>query len=361
MTAARGATQRDRAPAVSVTLAVRDGARFLPAALESLLGQSFRDFELIAVDDGSRDETPAILEGYAARDKRIVLLRNDKGRGLAASLNRAVAASRAPLLARADGDDLYHSDRLARQIAHLAAHPDIGVLSCGYRRIDADGRLIDIRTPLTGDAIIRFQMLFMNALLHPGAMVRTEMLRRVGGYDEAYWTAQDSDLWARLLQHTRMDNLPEPLVDYRIHTANTTKTRGEAGRNLSLSVPARLLGAYLGRPLSPEGIRAPVDLYGGFVTLTLEEAIAGEVFLQELLRVARGRESGAVLRHFRRRVSAGLIRQGRTASADQAGPLLRAALRWWPGSATARGILSTALQRRRPRPSHAAAAQSGSE
>ncbi len=127
------------APAVSVLLAVRDGERHLSEALDSLLAQSMRDFELIVVDDGSTDRTGAILAGTAARDDRLRLLRNDVNAGLPRALNRGLEVARAPLLARADADDVYRSDRLARQFAHMMANPQIGVLSSGYNRIDDIG------------------------------------------------------------------------------------------------------------------------------------------------------------------------------------------------------------------------------
>lgn len=331
------------APALSVLLSVKDGERYLAESLDSLLAQSFADFELIAVDDGSRDATPAILADYAARDPRLRIETRPENRGLASGLNLALSRARAPVCARADADDLYARDRFEKQMARMAAEPGLGLLSCAFHRIDGEGRRIDTKPATTGDAFMRFQMLFMNPILHPGVMFRTELARRAGGYDEGYFTAEDSDFWARLAPLTRMDNLPEPLVSYRIHAASMVRTRDEAGRNLSLSVPRRLLSAYLGRELDQEEARAAVELYQGFTIMTPELALAGDRLLREVRRAARGREPAAVRAAFRRQAASGLLRQAWQSSrpADAAALHLRA-LRWRPSRSALGGLARAA-------------------
>lgn len=304
-------------PAVSVLMAVRDGARHLPRTLDSLSAQTFRDFELIAVDDGSTDETPSILSAMAARDPRVRVLRNEVGIGLPASLNRGLEAVRAPIVARADGDDIYHPDRLARQYAHLAANPGIGVLSCGYNRIDAEGRRRDTRIPVQGPARLRFRMLFMNPLLHSGAMFRLDPVLAAGGYDPAYWTAQDSDLWARLSAGTPMDNLPDILVDYRVHDTSIMRTRGDGGQRLSLTVPARLQAAYLGSE-APHAAEAAAlfQSFGWLDRHTIRRGVAG---LRAIRDIARRVESRDLAQDFAWHVAASLSRQARWHSGDAAG------------------------------------------
>lgn len=298
-------------PLVDILLAVRDGARYLPAALDGLLAQHLREFRLLVVDDASTDETAAILAGAAARDRRITVLRNDTPTGLPASLNRGLAECTAPFLARADADDLYAPERLSSQLQRLLVDPGLGVLSCGYHRIDADGRRLGTVVPVSGHQRLRFHMLFMNGLLHPGVMLRTELLRRVGGYDTSYWTAQDSDLWARLSPLARIDNLEAPLVSYRVHPASVMKTRGRAGRELSLSVPQRLLSRYLDRAVSLPHTRALVGLYQGFETLDARSLDTALTLMRELDRQVRVREPAPVVRFFHGRVRQALIRQAR--------------------------------------------------
>ncbi len=298
-------------PAVSVLMAARNGVEYLAPALGSLVRQTLTDFELVIVDDASDPPARTELARWAAKDARIVVLTNDSRAELAASLNRGLERCRSPIIARADADDIYEPRRLERQMAYLADNPKIGVLSCAYHRIDENGRRIDTKQALTGPDRIRFQMLFMNSLLHPGAMFRASLVRSVGGYDPRYWTAQDSDLWARLLPLTAFDNLDEPLVSYRYHPDSIVRTRGEAGRALSLTVPARLQAQFLGRPVSNDDVRAIVDTFQSFSPLPCGVVMRGERGLAEIRRRAAALETAAVRSHFRTAVAKSLARQAR--------------------------------------------------
>ncbi len=295
-------------PSVSVLLAAHNEERHLPEALDTLLAQTFDDFELVAVDDASTDRTPEVLAEYAARDGRVRVVRNEENRRLAGSLNRGLGLCRAGLVARADADDTYHPERLARQVAFMRANPDVGLLSTACWKVYESGRR-DLLVHPTDDAEIRVRDLFVNSFLHPGVMYRADLVRSVGGYDEAFWTAQDVDLWARLLPLTRVANLADPLVTYRVHSAQTTKTRGEAGHGLGLSVRQRVLSAYLGRDVSLDETRAAVRLYKGNRPLTGEHTRVGLGVLREVGREVRRREPAQAARFHRRAVGEALVRQ----------------------------------------------------
>ncbi|MHB9878481.1 glycosyltransferase family 2 protein [Pacificimonas sp. ICDLI1SI03] len=297
-------------PEISVLMAVRDGDAFLPETLASLQAQTERNFEMIVVDDGSRDGTPQILHAAAAHDARIRVLRNDAGIGVTESLNRGLAACRAPLVARADADDLHHPERLAAELAFMRATPDVDVVSCAFGRINASGQPLAKTTSLvTGSETIRFEMLLSNCLLHPGVMFRADAVRAAGGYDTAFPNAQDSELWARMRMTSRMENLPPELVRYRVHPRSVTRRRGSEGERISLKVPARELSAYLGVNFTPESVRPMVRLYQGHEALVFEDIIAGERDLRSLLQVARRRESPAIVSYLRQRTANALLRQ----------------------------------------------------
>ena len=172
-------------PGVSVLMAVRDGAGHLAETVASLAAQ--RDpgggIEFVVVDDASTDATPRLLAEWAARDDRVRIVAVEAPMGLARALNLGLEAVRAPLVARADADDLYAPDRLARQAAAFRAAPRLDALSTGYMRIDEAGDELGAVVPVTGPEIIRFRMLWTNSLLHPGVMARTQALRAAGGYD----------------------------------------------------------------------------------------------------------------------------------------------------------------------------------
>jgi glycosyltransferase involved in cell wall biosynthesis len=211
-----------RVPAVSVVLAVRDGVPWIDEAIASVLAQTDGDLELIVVDDGSTDATPARLA--ALTDPRVRVLRQAPA-GLTAALNRAVAAARGDLVARLDADDVALPERLARQRAFLTAHPEVGVLGTAAKEVDAAGAPVrEVRPPID-DAAIRRALIRANPFVHSSVMVRRALLGQVGGYDERIAVAQDYDLWMRLARVTGLANLGEVLVVRRLAPGRVSSAR----------------------------------------------------------------------------------------------------------------------------------------
>ncbi|WP_294240133.1 glycosyltransferase [uncultured Sphingomonas sp.] len=206
-------------PRITVALSVYDNAAYLSAALDSILAQSFGDFELLAVNDGSTDGSAAILDDYAARDSRVRVI-HQANQGLIPSLNRIVEAARAPYIARMDGDDIALPERFARQVAFLDAHPDHGVVGTQIRGITPTGALRQdhvVDHPVDFDRIVEALASDRpgSPLCHPSVMMRRDLVRAVGGYRAAYRHCEDYDLWLRLAERTRMANLSERLMLYR--------------------------------------------------------------------------------------------------------------------------------------------------
>jgi glycosyltransferase involved in cell wall biosynthesis len=201
-------------PRVSVLLPVRDGERYLREAVESILGQTFTDFELIALDDGSTDATPAILDELAARDERVVVERHSPA-GLTAALNAAAARARAPYLARMDADDIALPDRFALQVAFLDAHPDVAVIGGAYDEIDDAGRVARTITYPTGHDAIARAMRRHNCILHSTVTMRADAFAEAGGYRLEH--AEDYDLWLRIARRRKLANLSEVVLRYRRH------------------------------------------------------------------------------------------------------------------------------------------------
>jgi len=210
------------APAVSVVMAVRDGAPWVAGAIESILGQTLTDLELIVVDDGSTDDTPLLLAWV--RDPRLVVERQAHT-GLTRALGRALARARAPLVARLDADDVARPDRLERQRAFLAAHPEVGLLGTAARVVDEAGREVGTIQPPEDDTTIRRALIRRNPFVHSSIMARRALVAQAGGYDPDFPVAQDYDLWLRLGQLTRMANLPEALVTRRLVAGRVTAAR----------------------------------------------------------------------------------------------------------------------------------------
>jgi hypothetical protein len=330
-------------PRASFVLAVRDGEPHLRESLESVLAQTFADFELVVVDDGSSDGSREIVRSY--RDPRIRLLENGRGLGLAPSLNRGIREARGELLARQDADDVSEPERLARQVAHLDAHPEVALLGCAAREVDSRGRhLRDVALPRDA-AAIRWAMLFSCPFVHTAVVFRRSALERVGPYDERFSYSMDYDLWLRIAREFPVANLPEPLVRYRVHEGSMTGAGGARtgeGARLRLALFAGLLGTAaddpqaagrhaalealvrgLDRPLPVEAVeRAAAELPAVHRGFAAHFGMGGAEASRHGAEVRRA-VAGAVLRR------AGAARQG--GSARDALRLLRAAAALHPG------------------------------
>jgi hypothetical protein len=237
-------------PRVSVVISVHNGERYLRQSIDSVIAQTFGNFELLIVDDGSTDGTPAILAAYD--DPRIVLMSNGENKGLAASLNMAFEACRGEFIARLDADDAALPERLERQVAYLDAHPETGIVGSACLLMDGDGREAGLVLSPPTDLEIRWRSLAGNPFQHPAVMVRREVLDRYGlRYDPAYRTAQDYELWIRLLGHTQGANLEQPLVRRRVHGATLSAVEGGAQSDNHISVAlAAITGVWSDHPLT---------------------------------------------------------------------------------------------------------------
>jgi glycosyltransferase involved in cell wall biosynthesis len=202
---------------VSVVMPVRDAGPTVAAAVESLLAQTERAWELVAVDDGSTDATASILEGAAGRDTRIRVIRGE-GRGLVAALDAGLAAASGDLIARLDADDVCAPGRLALQRAHLDAHPEVGLVASRVRfggdpRAAAGfARYVEWSNRLLTHEDISLARFVESPLVHPSVMFRRGLVERGGGYRAGDFP-EDYELWLRWLEAgVRMEKLAEPLL-----------------------------------------------------------------------------------------------------------------------------------------------------
>ena len=204
------------APEVTVLMTVFNGGRFLAPAMESILCQSWEDFEFVIVDDASTDGSVGVLNQFAANDRRIRLILNKENSGQTAGLNQGLREARGRWIARQDADDLSLPGRLAAQMSHAARFPDLVLVGVNGWVIDEGGKRMGlIHVPLS-DAGIRWSMPFQNPFIHPGVIFRRVM---PGGnavaYCEDFRICQDWELWSRIADEGRLANLPERLVCYR--------------------------------------------------------------------------------------------------------------------------------------------------
>ncbi|WP_271078656.1 glycosyltransferase [Aurantiacibacter sp. MUD61] len=218
-------TQYSPSPALSVAMSVYNGERFLAPAIQSVLDQSFGDFEFLILDDGSTDSSRAIIEEFAARDTRIKPILREN-RGLVASLNQLLETAAAPLVARMDADDICRHNRFEKQIAFLAAHPDHGVVGSWSEDIDENGQpwfTGGVDHAVTNEEMKAVAACGGQLLVHPAVMYRKDIVLGVGGYHAAFRHCEDYDLWLRLASETKMANIPERLLRYRHYPDQVSK------------------------------------------------------------------------------------------------------------------------------------------
>jgi glycosyltransferase involved in cell wall biosynthesis len=201
--------------AVTVLMAVHNGERHLQPAIDSILSQTWRDFEFLIVDDGSTDHTAGILASY--RDSRVRVRTIDRNVGLSAALNEGLRLAQAPLVARQDADDLSEPDRLASQVAVMAERPTLALLGSQAVALAEDGTPTGTVFRCVEPAAIRWFSGFDNPFIHTSVMFRSDMVRALGGFNGAYDPfSQDYDLWSRLMENHAVANLPDKLVRYRV-------------------------------------------------------------------------------------------------------------------------------------------------
>lgn len=219
---------------VSVLMSIYNNEAYLPAALDSILQQTFSDFELIAIDDCSTDDSWEILTGYAAGDSRIRPIRNPENIGLTRSLNQGWALARGKYIARMDADDISLPSRFAKQVAFMEVHPKVGACGTWTKTIGTSTQNVSsgsINQYPADDGTIRCWLLFGAGLAHPAVCLRKELFLKAGlFYDNSYRCCQDYNLWVRSSGYFELANIPEVLLLYRLHPQQIGQSYNESLR-----------------------------------------------------------------------------------------------------------------------------------
>jgi glycosyltransferase involved in cell wall biosynthesis len=213
---------------LSIIMGVYNGATHLRECVDSVLAQSYADFEFVIIDDASTDSSLSILTQYAAQDPRIKIIRNQTNIGLTKSLNKGICTAVGTYIARMDADDIALPERFAKQVAFLDTHSDYGLVGTWARVVDDTGAEIDTYAWESTDADIRKSLIKYNNIIHPSVMMRRTVLDRTGYYDESFRYAQDYDLFLRMIAHTKAFNIPEHLLRYRVSSMSITGSKNRA-------------------------------------------------------------------------------------------------------------------------------------
>lgn len=248
-----------RDPKVSVLMSVFNGEAYVADAIESILKQSYKDFEFIIIDDGSTDRSLEIIEHYEHSDSRIVLIRQSN-QGLVAALNLGMKVAKAPLIARIDADDIALEQRLEKQVHYMDAHSKVLALGSSIRIIDEQNSLLrDVIYP-TGTDTVAESMRKGCKVAHPSVIFRKDAVLHLGGYREICRHAEDYDLWLRLIEIGEIDNLEEPLLLYREHSNKISNLHYIQQKMTSelIKIASELRQKGVGDPLS--GLDPPLSL-----------------------------------------------------------------------------------------------------
>ncbi len=275
-------------PLVSVVIPAYNVAGYLPAALDSLLAQSLKNFEVLIVDDGSTDDTAAVARSYGERDRRFRLLQKPNG-GLSSARNHGMAAAQADYIALLDADDAYHPDKLKSHVQKLNQAPDVAVVYSASKIMRDDGKLTWL--PMSGKPLHRdwlFSLLCKNCIGHgSNGVFRRSLLAQVGNFDESLRSCEDIDFWLRIAatepgqQQWQFFREPRPLAYYRVRPSG-----------LSFNLPqmeatyCRVLETALAR--SPQRAAPFMDMafaymyrYLARLALTARDQPQAEAYLQQ--------------------------------------------------------------------------------
>ncbi len=211
---------KDLVPAISVILPAYNAEAYIKGSIESILAQTFKDFEFIIINNASTDRTVEIVESF--KDPRIKLITNPSNLGLIGSLNVGLKAARAKYVARMDHDDIAFPERLQKEYEYLEAHPEIVIVGTWSNIMDSQGSFIRLhRNPIL-NGVIKYELMFSNSLTHPSIMMRREIILKEGGYDPEWVNTEDYNLYSRIIRKYKLANIPEPLLNYRVHGASLT-------------------------------------------------------------------------------------------------------------------------------------------
>ncbi len=213
---------------ISIIMSVYNAEKYLKESLESILSQTYKNFEFIIVEDCSSDSSLNILKEYAMQDQRIILIENKRNLGLTKNLNKAIKISKRKYIARMDADDISEKNRLEEQIKFLENNHEIDILGTFSKNINELGEVIGRRkAPIKHEDILKL-LPKVNPIAHPTVMFRKSSLKQIGGYNEAYRKCQDYELWFRAASFgLKMHNIPNFLMKYRMNDNYVTRKSWE--------------------------------------------------------------------------------------------------------------------------------------
>lgn len=249
-------------PKISVLLPVYNGAAYLSEAIKSILAQTYKNFELIIINDGSTDESETVIRQF--NDTRI-LYYTQRNQGLAATLNRAITIANGKYLARQDQDDISLPQRFEKQIAFLEEHPDYGIVGTWAEIRGNDQDMLRAHKHPTESLILKFELLFNNPFVHSSMMIRKSVFEKVALYstDKSRQPPEDYELWSRVARKFEVANIPEILHIYREVPSSMSREGLNPFLNRVMNISAENIASITGRKLQDKNINDCIALVHG--------------------------------------------------------------------------------------------------
>lgn len=279
-------------PKVTVLMSVYNGERYLSAAIDSILKQTFTDFEFLIINDGSSDNTPKILKNY--KDARIKIINNQRNVGLTRSLNKGLHLAKGDYIARQDADDISLPERIQKQVDFMEENKNVVLLGTAISLIDEDGNIMrDIQYPIS-HFVIRKALKKHNCFCHGSVMFKKQYVRDLGGYREVFKTAQDYDVWLRLSEKHEVANLRDRVYQYRFNPSSVTfkkilnqlrmanfarKASYARDRGANENMLLKEVNAYLQSPVTIAEKREIIQTYKPWGQLLIKHNRTNEAFL----------------------------------------------------------------------------------
>lgn len=240
-------------PKISVIMSVFNGELYVEQCIESVISQTFEDFEFLILDDASTDRTNEIIKKN--KDKRIKLIKNEKNLGLTKSLNLLIEMARGEYVARLDADDICMNERFQKQKTFLDQNKSIGMVASNCDIINENSDLLYNHCPQSNDTAFKWSFLFRNPIRHSTAMMRKEVLNKIGKYNESFEFSQDYELWNRIKNHSAIAVIPETLARIRVHEKSISNSMIEKQCYFADIVSKEQIEYHLKKSISLEEIK----------------------------------------------------------------------------------------------------------
>ena len=272
-------------PKISVIMPARNAEQYIREAVDSILGQTFADFEFLILDDGSTDATAEIVQ--CCRDERIRFCPNGRNMGVAATLNRGLALAGGAYIARMDADDISLPKRFEKQAAYLNAHRDVAVLGSDLE-LFCDTGILERRVLSHEPDKLKEDLFFSCGIAHPSVMMRKDVILALGGYDPAYNGLEDYELWCRVAEKHKIAALPEVLFRYRVHGGQVTQNPSPQWMERMNNLKRRQISR-----LSLRAAPAEFEAYTAYCTSRLPKTAAAIAALGRFFEKAAAANAGA--------------------------------------------------------------------